>query len=1030
METKDIISVFLSDFFLNKDEKICYITSSTSSIQDCNILSEKQVYTIDLRDNFSPLAPFLQILKILSPSKEQIEQFVYPALIPAFSGYIQNEKVLPRYDDFIIAQTFYEKQQCKNSICKLLQILPPKNFLIQNCQFLNTEAIQIIKSLENANINSKIIFSFNINETNISKRRLSEFFNEIHQKDNFLEIFDGFASTGLTQPKKELPLVFEFFDDFIQTIKNIRAFRAIDQQITINKRILNEINSFHITPLQQRQLLFEVALNFFTANDPNNASVYFNVVLNSQVDDEISIKSFYYLGYTYFLRKMNSKALKYASLVLQKLQNNHDSVFYAYALMLTYSACDRRNSSFLVDTYKKACSELQKHNLLNNYAYTLINVPTCYLDNLKILRNTVLPTLLETEDLIEKSKNEYNLAELYNAIGFIYEIFQEKDKAASYYSKSERLRDKIGEISFIIEQLNLFSYNYLTSANYKKAYEILKPFTKRFTELRDYASVTDTLRNLALPLFFSRNYKNAAQLLNLIIYILKLFNFDKTANNSYVPEINNILIYRTIIDIDNGDFLHAEFTFNNILKSQNYYSEAIKPLFYYIKATSLIHAKHIKEGLDFFEEGFLYYREVNEPKEHSEVFILYEFAHFLKKNKLPAEAKKYFQRGFEIAQKNNFTFYTKGKSSLTIEEFEKLYEDFGELNFEPNYIKSTADKEKITNDLHAKVIDSQFMNKIISISSKGYTLKKYIQTIIKSLLDYTASDAVYYLEETTEKWQVYSATFNNEKIPLVESCEYYFNLSNHRPIVQDKLTRCLFTNLSKFKFKLGIVILPNEKNKITLENQQTLNIIMSIIQNKIIMKKQQELMLQASTIDALTQMNNRATLIEHLENLSQKTKRLIQKKNFTPTFTICFIDLDNFKYYNDTFGHKAGDFMLKNFSIVLKNTFRHVDFLSRFGGDEFVIILPETPAKNAKILSDRIRNVLISKKFFIPELSKFLGENISVPENRYMTFSMGICSNQDIEDPTDLNLVITNADKAMYEAKQAGKNRCSLWKEK
>ena len=122
--------------------------------------------------------------------------------------------------------------------------------------------------------------------------------------------------------------------------------------------------------------------------------------------------------------------------------------------------------------------------------------------------------------------------------------------------------------------------------------------------------------------------------------------------------------------------------------------------------------------------------------------------------------------------------------------------------------------------------------------------------------------------------------------------------------------------------------------------------------------------------------------------------------------------------------------MLKNFSIVLKNTFRHVDFLSRFGGDEFVIILPETPAKNAKILSDRIRNVLISKKFFIPELSKFLGENISVPENRYMTFSMGICSNQDIEDPTDLNLVITNADKAMYEAKQAGKNRCSLWKEK
>jgi diguanylate cyclase (GGDEF)-like protein len=145
--------------------------------------------------------------------------------------------------------------------------------------------------------------------------------------------------------------------------------------------------------------------------------------------------------------------------------------------------------------------------------------------------------------------------------------------------------------------------------------------------------------------------------------------------------------------------------------------------------------------------------------------------------------------------------------------------------------------------------------------------------------------------------------------------------------------------------------------------------------------------------------------------------------------SVTFIDLDHFKYYNDTYGHEAGDILIAEFSDLLKHIYRRVDFVCRFGGDEFVILLPNTTDEEALRAAERLREGLVAREYFLPVLEKRLGMKLNVPKDHYINFSAGICSNFVVDDKTDMNLVMQNADKALFAAKNSGRSRTVLWTE-
>lgn len=154
--------------------------------------------------------------------------------------------------------------------------------------------------------------------------------------------------------------------------------------------------------------------------------------------------------------------------------------------------------------------------------------------------------------------------------------------------------------------------------------------------------------------------------------------------------------------------------------------------------------------------------------------------------------------------------------------------------------------------------------------------------------------------------------------------------------------------------------------------------------------------------DQLTGSLNRRGLDDVFERETARSDR-----RGTP-LCIAMLDLDDFKRLNDTYGHQAGDAALKHLVKIVKETLRSMDVIARFGGEEFLILLPETTVEAAAATMTRLQREL-TRHFFLHDNEKVL-----------ITFSAGVALRLPNEDQGEL---VKRADRAMYQAKQTGKNR-------
>lgn len=222
-------------------------------------------------------------------------------------------------------------------------------------------------------------------------------------------------------------------------------------------------------------------------------------------------------------------------------------------------------------------------------------------------------------------------------------------------------------------------------------------------------------------------------------------------------------------------------------------------------------------------------------------------------------------------------------------------------------------------------------------------------------------------------------------------------------------------NLEKYIYLKNIapkekIINDNENNKIyeyeTFDYKENNKNYKVEIYKDITKYKQNDI----NEIDFTTKLLNKQTTFKQLE---EYLKSINEKPE---SFTLAMADIDFFKKINDTYGHLAGDEILKKISeCLIKNT-KGDDIVGRFGGEEFIILLKNTNLDNSKALLEKIRKDIDD---LIVKYNNFIIDNLNI--------SIGAVFNQD--NNTDLNNLIEKADKALYNVKENGRNQTKFFDE-
>lgn len=163
-----------------------------------------------------------------------------------------------------------------------------------------------------------------------------------------------------------------------------------------------------------------------------------------------------------------------------------------------------------------------------------------------------------------------------------------------------------------------------------------------------------------------------------------------------------------------------------------------------------------------------------------------------------------------------------------------------------------------------------------------------------------------------------------------------------------------------------------------------------------------------SFTDPLTQIYNRRFFID-----SSKTVLEIAKREKSP-LSLMMIDIDKFKNVNDTYGHQVGDEILKLLAKTMKNRQRKSDMSCRYGGEEFVILLPKTSLTKAEVVAQELRES-VQKSYF----------EMSSQQTVAVTISIGVAT-VDLENEINIEKALKRADDALYEAKESGRNRVTV----
>ena len=622
--------------------------------------------------------------------------------------------------------------------------------------------------------------------------------------------------------------------------------------------------------------------------------------------------------------------------------------------------------------------------------------------------NKAIEVHIESYNIFQKQKNSEGILSTINALVGNYSFIQQFDKAIEYGMEGIELAEKCCNYQALNSIKNNMSITYVEIGEFEKAKALLEQIANlpninanhnKIVNLMNLAECERELGNYEISLGYLESSLEIAKSFatTLIPGVLEqmgrtycakgLYNiadekFQESINISRETDqklcLNEALLYWSEVDLKVGRYKEAIIKLKEVEEN----IEIVNSIRNNNKIYSNISLAY--KNIGDYENAYLYLEKVNMLQK--EIF-----------NKTRRESIKNLDKKREEEESKVYKF---------------LYNQMEVLYSVGQRITANLNRKNIYKII-AEEIKNLIQCDVLQISLINHEKKTLEYKLCMKLEDKLEMPPINLDDEN--RFGVYAINHKQEILINDLKREYYKYFNNFEEFIE-KLAEEQSRTLERFSQSLifvpimidskviGVIgVQAYEKNAFTLKDVNTLKVLSTYVGIALENSRLYKEIKYRANYDVLTKIFNRREALRKSEKIYNKVKK------YYDSYWVMMVDVDNFKKINDTYGHQTGDKVLASIAKVIKESIRECDIVGRYGGEEFIVIVKDDKNSYLKI-AERIRNNIENTAINI-------GENEIIK----VTSSIGI-TKMDATDKT-FQQIISEADKALYEAKNSGKNK-------
>lgn len=711
-----------------------------------------------------------------------------------------------------------------------------------------------------------------------------------------------------------------------------------------------------------------------------------------------------------------------------------------------------------IDIPDELITGCQKYKYFNHLAHIYIY---CYDNDYRLYKviedipkNTPHVTLGMT--MAEQMKNYQLMAEGYRK-NVMVSSYSGLFKSSSYfYNQSIEVVKKTGNRAEEAAIYNGLGYNSSACDNYTEAHKYYQKALKIYSEYRMHDDIIETLYNMGMNAILAEDYERATEYLLTVVEMLVILkkNSIRVANISKIFGLVALSTFR-----ENNFYLSQlylnkarqflEFILNyDVEEFYSYLWDDDMFLYYFVSALADVREGRYEKAREHFIKAKMFVERFSGSAFFNYPQYVMEYAELMKLMGNEEGYKAILEEGIEkctnmgnVLRVRQLEDMLAGREMIRFPQDMQLrtditIDDLMELTRQESIAIEAAGKKKdikfFTNfqelvnhsvedigDYTASLITS-FKNNfnidnVIYISCENGNVCEYndveyvisdenIQHIVDYFEDKTAGFAVSQFSNNYHDYDDIIKIFRESKIFSIIGV----------PLLKDDVIIGIFIAFVKIKESWNSSI---DRDILDADDMEIFEYVFRQIVDALDKYKMNQLLRKHAETDLLTGLYNRKMYYDRVEQyLEQATK-----KNTTIDMAVVYADLDRFKYYNDTFGHSVGDAVLVEFSKIFTRASQCCGWVTRFGGDEFVIVLETADKEKVEGVIDDIYRMIEEEEGFVPVVERALGHKVEIAKENRASCSFGIAMQKNISDMKTVDSIRKKADDALYEVKRSGR---------